>query len=112
MKKIWLVALLIVLTGCSTMTEKQPFPLKETESVLVRECRMVGKYPGPEGYRFWGPPPVLGDFKYRTALKAKEKGATHIYWRVVIDGFEGVTVGMAYDCSAVPWMMNNEEGAE
>jgi len=112
MKKSWLVAPLIMLSGCSMFTEKKPFPLKETEPAMVRDCRKVGKYPGPAGYRFWGPPATLGDYKYQTALKAKEKGATHIYWREDPEGMEGGIAGFAFDCSGVPSMMNDGDGFE
>jgi hypothetical protein len=50
----------------------------------------------------WGPPAALGTFKYDTAKKAKEMGATHIYWGEDVEGLEGGIVGIAVDCTGVP----------
>jgi hypothetical protein len=103
MKTFLLFAAIIAISGCSTCLPDKPFPLGMADPISVRECRRVGKYPGPDGYRFWGPPPVLADFKYRTAVKAKEAGATHIYWREDVRGFYGQTrvFGYAFDCTGV-----------
>ncbi len=46
-------------------------------------------FPGRIGYRMWGPPADLGTFKFDTAKKAKEMGATHIYWGEDVDGLAG-----------------------
>jgi hypothetical protein len=100
MKKISAAIFLLMLCGCSTAAQK-PFPLEVVEPHVVAKCRQVGKYPGPGGYRMWGPPAVPGSFKYETALKAKEKGATHIYWREDVDGIDGNIVGNAFDCTGV-----------
>jgi hypothetical protein len=90
------------IVACSGTSCGGPFPLIESDHISVRECRLVGKYPGPSGYSSWGPPPVLGDFKYQTALKAKEAGATHIFWGEEKTGIIGTTViGYAFDCTGV-----------
>jgi hypothetical protein len=108
MKKSMLFGSLLLLSGCSMFSSNKPFPLVETEPPVVRECRKVGTFPGPTGSRMWGPPPVLADFKYRTAVKAKEMGATHIYWRENIEGIGGETVGYAFDCTGVVTETNED----
>ncbi len=108
MKKILLAAALFVLVGCSMFESNRPFPLVETEPVYVRECRKVGTFPGPTGKRMWGPPAVLADFKYQTALKAKDMGATHIYWREILQGLDGQTFGYAFDCTGVETEKNGD----
>ncbi|MDD2337451.1 MAG: hypothetical protein PHD01_12830 [Geobacteraceae bacterium] len=102
MRRLWLVVPLLGLTGCSVFTENAPFPLKETNQSDVKACRKVAKLPGPSGYRMWGPPAALGSFKYDAAKKAKEMGATHIYWGEDVEGIEGGIVGYAVDCTGVP----------
>ena len=113
MKTFLLFITIIAITGCSTYHTDIPFPLGTADPISVRECRPVGKYPGPYGYRYWGPPPVLGDFKSRTAMKAREAGATHIYWREDIRGYYGETriTGYAYDCTGVAMPKNYEDPA-
>jgi len=103
MKIFLLVVTILATTGCSSYVSHQAFPLEVADPVSVRGCRPIGTFPGPYGYRYWGPPPVLGDFKYQSALKAKEAGATHIYWREASMGFYGETrvIGYAFDCSGV-----------
>ncbi|MRR07696.1 MAG: hypothetical protein EG828_12325 [Deltaproteobacteria bacterium] len=104
---------ILALTGCSTHLSNTPFPLEIANPSSVRECRLVGKYPGPVGYRFWGPPPVLGDFKFQSAVKAKESGATHIYWREAFRGYYGEMriIGYAFDCSGVAMPESYEDSA-
>jgi hypothetical protein len=103
MKTLWLFAVLLAVTGCSTYNAGRPFPLVEADPISVRGCRPVGRFAGPSGYRFWGPPPVLGDFKYRAAVQAREAGAIHIYWRDDFWGYYGQSrvVGHAFDCTGV-----------
>jgi hypothetical protein len=101
MKKIILLGSLLMLSGCSMFGSSKPFPLVETAPMGVKGCRKVATFPGPTGSRMWGPPAVLADFKYQTALKAKEMGATHIYWREDLEGMNGQTVGHAFDCTGV-----------
>lgn len=100
MKLLWLFIAFIAVAGCAM---SRPIPLEESDPMSVRECRPVGSYPGPYGYRFWGPPPVLGDFKYLAASAAADAGATHIYWREAVLGYYGQTriVGYAFDCRGV-----------
>jgi hypothetical protein len=101
MKRTLLLVPLLALSGCSLFTSNAPFPLKETSPAKVRECRKVAKFPGPEGFRMWGPPATLGSFKYDTAVKAKEMGATHIYWGEDVDGLQGGIFGYAVDCTGI-----------
>lgn len=101
MKRIWLLFSLLGLAGCSLFTTNEPFPLLEATPKSVKECRKVGKFPGPSGFRMWGPPAALGPFKLETAKKAKAMGATHIYWREDLEGLEGGIVGYAFDCTGV-----------
>jgi hypothetical protein len=111
MKTFFLFVAITAISGCSTYHSEKPFPLGTADPLSVRECRPVGTYPGPYGYRFWGPPPVLADFKYRTAVKAGEAGATHIYWREDFRGFYGEirVFGYAFDCTGVT-MPKYDEG--
>jgi hypothetical protein len=102
MKRLWLVVPMLGLAGCSVFGSNTPFPLQETSPADVRACRQVAKIPGPSGYRMWGPPAALGTFKYDAAKKAKEMGATHIYWGEDVEGLEGEVVGYAVDCTGVP----------
>jgi hypothetical protein len=108
MKKTALIGSLLVLSGCSMFGSNKPFPLVETEPIVVTGCRKVGTFPGPTGSRVWGPPAVLADFKYQTAVKAKEMGATHIYWRETLNGIEGQTFGYAFDCTGVVTETNED----
>lgn len=103
MKTFLLFITIIAITGCSTYVSSKPFPLEVADPVSVRECRPVGNFPGPYGFRFWGPPPVLGDFKYQSAVTARELGATHIFWRDALLGYYGETriIGYAFDCTGV-----------
>ncbi|HOP40054.1 MAG TPA: hypothetical protein PLI53_03345 [Geobacteraceae bacterium] len=111
MKK-WLLVSLLGLTGCSMFTTSTPFPLKETSPENVRECRKVGKFYGPSGFRMWGPPATLGAFKLEAAKKAKAMGATHIYWREDLEGVEGGIVGYAFDCTGVEVDMDENDFEE
>lgn len=113
MKTFLLFVTIFAIAGCSTNVSNTPFPLEFADPVSVRECRLVGKYPGPYGYRFWGPPPVLGDFTYQSAVQAKEAGATHIYWREAFKGYYGEIriIGYAFDCSGVAMPKNFEDSA-
>jgi len=99
---IYVIAILAIL-GSSTEVSSKVFPLVVADPASVGECRLVERIPGPYGYRFWGPPPVLADFKYQSAAKAKEAGATHIFWREAIMGYYGQTrvIGYAFDCTGV-----------
>lgn len=103
MKTFILFVSILTILGSSTAVSSRPFPLGVADPASVGECRLVERIPGPYGYRFWGPPPVLGDFKYQSAVKAKEAGATHIFWREAIKGYYGQTrvIGYAFDCSGV-----------
>jgi hypothetical protein len=105
MKKTMLACLLVVLSGCSVT----PAPLIETEPIFVRDCRKIGTFPGPAGKRMWGPPAVLADFKYKTSVKAKEMGATHIYWRQEFSGLDEMIVGHAFDCTGVDTRTGEED---
>lgn len=98
---LWLLTLFAVV-ACAPRSGSRPFPLTESDPISVRECRQIGKYPGPAGYSSWGPPPVLADFKYQTALKAREEGATHIFWGEEKTGIIATRViGYAFDCTGV-----------
>ena len=97
-----LLAGVLALVACARTPGAAPFPLVESDPISVRECRPIGKYPGPSGYSSWGPPAVLADFKYQTALKAREEGATHIFWGERKTGIIGTQiVGYAFDCTGV-----------
>jgi hypothetical protein len=111
MKKLWLLVPLLGLAGCSLFISDTPFPLKETSPAKVKDCRKVAKFPGPSGYRMWAPPAAFATYKYDTAKKAKEMGATHIYWGEDIEGLEGGIVGYAVDCTGVDLEMD-ENGFE
>lgn len=103
MKTFILFAAILTITGCSTFVSYKPFPLEVADPIRVSGCHLVDKIPGPYGYSFWGPPPVLGDFKYQSAVRAKEAGATHIFWRETLQGYYGETrvIGYAFDCTGV-----------
>jgi hypothetical protein len=103
MKIIMLLVTIFAVTGCTAYSSQRPFPLEVSEPWSVRECRPVGTFPGPYGYRYWGPPPVVGDYKYQSALRAKEAGATHIFWREATRGYYGQIrlMGYAFDCTGV-----------
>ncbi len=113
MKLYWLLVTIFAIFGCTTIPSGQPCPLRAADPISVRECRPVGKFPGPYGYRFWGPPPVLGDFKYRAAMKAREAGATHIYWREDASGYYGQAriTGYAFDCTGVAMPIYDQDFA-
>jgi len=111
MKNFLLFVSILAITGCSTYASSKPFPLEVATPLTIGECRLVAKIPGPYGYSYWGPPPVLGDFKYQSAVKAKEEGATHIFWRDAIMGYYGETrvIGYAFDCTGVTMPKNYED---
>ncbi|MEZ4598481.1 MAG: hypothetical protein R2940_01685 [Syntrophotaleaceae bacterium] len=103
-----LLVIFTMFAGASALWAES-FPLTESDMISVRECRPVGKYPGPSGYSFWGPPPVLADFRYQTALKAREAGATHIVWKNETNGIRGRVTGYAFDCTGVKMPTWSEE---
>ena len=111
MKKICLLVSLLALSGCSMFTGDNPFPLQEVapDPEIVKDCRLVGTFPGPEGYRFAGPPVVLSDFKWQTAEKAKRMGATHIYWWEGGGKVKGEITGFAFDCTGVDMPQGDED---
>lgn len=112
MKKLWLLVPLFALSGCSMFSGDTNFPLQELapDPEIVKDCRLIGTFPGPGGYRFAGPPPVLSDFKLRTAEKAKRMGATHIYWWEGGGKVQGEMTGFAFDCTGVD--MSTGDGYE
>ncbi|MDD2337912.1 MAG: hypothetical protein PHD01_15220 [Geobacteraceae bacterium] len=111
MKIFLLFVSMLTVTGCSASAAYKPFPLEVANPMSMGECRPVANYPGPYGYRFWGPPPVLGDFKYQSALKARDAGATHIFFREADIGYYGATrvFGYAFDCTGVTMPKNYED---
>lgn len=111
MNRILFCVALFALWGCSMFSGGKPYPLQETEPERVVKCRKIGVFPGPGGYRIWGPPPIMADFKLRSAEKAKEMGATHIYWEENVEGIAGGITGYAFDCTGVeiPWDDGEEE---
>jgi hypothetical protein len=109
MKRVVISVSLFMLSGCSMFGGSKPFPLVETDPTAVRDCRPVGRYPGPSGYKYWGPPAVTGPFKLDTAEKARAAGATHIYWRPTGMGMSGAVTGFAFDCTGVDMGPDNGE---
>jgi hypothetical protein len=110
MKKICLLALLMMLPGCSMFSSGKPFPLEEVGSQeTVKDCRKVATYPGPKGYRMYGTPTATATFKLETAEKAKAEGATHIFWDEDVLGVKGQLIGYAYDCTGVLMGTQNDE---
>jgi len=99
MQKVLIVLSLFVVAGCASA--KNAPPLVETNHDTVRNCRQVAKFRSEAGKKYWGPPPVLGNFKYESAVKAKEMGATHIYWMQGGPGMDSVLTGWAVDCTGV-----------
>lgn len=108
----FLIVLMMTLSGCSLFSTRQEFPLEETSPHVVKNCRPVGQYIGPHGYKYWGPPPAAGPFKLQTAEKAKAAGATHIYWRSTGMGMGGNLTGFAFDCTGVDLSPDTEESEE
>lgn len=112
MKFILLVTGALLIWGCSTATTvpsgKGILAVRESDRISVRQCRYLGKIPGPTGYTYWGSPPVMGGFKAQAAAQAKQMGATDITWgEEKVSGdpspYDGKSrvFGYAYDCTGV-----------
>jgi hypothetical protein len=81
MKKALLVILFLLLAGCAGFAGRQSNIIEVSTPEEVKGCQFLESFQGPSGYRMWGPPMVIGNFKNEAILKAKRIGATHILWR-------------------------------
>jgi hypothetical protein len=81
MKKALLVFSFLLLAGCGGFAGRQSTIIEASTPEEVKGCQFLESFQGPSGYRMWGPPMVVGNFKNEAVQKAKIIGATHILWR-------------------------------
>lgn len=81
MKKTLLVFSILFLAGCGGFTGRQSTIVEVSDQEQVKGCQFLESFQGPTGYRMWGPPMVIGNFKSEAIQKAEMLGATHILWR-------------------------------
>jgi hypothetical protein len=81
MKKALLVFSFLLLAGCGGFAGRQSTIIEVSEREEVKGCQLLESFQGPSGYRMWGPPMVIGNFKNEVIQKAENIGATHILWR-------------------------------
>ncbi len=81
MKKALLVFSFLLLAGCGGFAGRQSSIIEVSEREQVKGCQLLASFQGPSGYRMWGPPMVLGNFKNEVMRQAENIGATHILWR-------------------------------
>ncbi len=81
MKKALLIFSFLFLSGCGGFAGRQSTVTEASDRAQVRGCQFLASFQGPSGYRMWGPPMVIGNFKNEAIQKAEMLGATHILWR-------------------------------
>ncbi len=81
MKKTLLIFSFLFLAGCGGFAGRQSTIVEASTPEQVKGCKLLASFQGPSGYRMWGPPMVIGDFKNEAIQKAEMLGATHILWR-------------------------------
>ncbi len=82
MKKTLLIFIsFLLLAGCGGFAGRQSTIIEASDREQVKGCKLLASFQGPSGYRMWGPPMVIGDFKNEAIQKAEMLGATHILWR-------------------------------
>jgi hypothetical protein len=81
MKKALLVFSFLLLAGCGGFAGRQSTIIEASTPEEVKGCQFLESFQGPSGYRMWGPPMVVGNFKNEAVQKARRIGATHILWR-------------------------------
>ncbi len=81
MKKALLIYPLLLLAGCAGLAGRQSAIIEAGDWREVEGCQLLESFQGPSGYRMWGPPMVIGNFKNEVIRKAEIIGGTHILWR-------------------------------
>lgn len=104
---------LFLLAGCGGFAGRQSTIIEASDREQVKGCQLLESFQGPSGYRMWGPPMVIGNFKNEAIREAEKIGATHILWRYSIiwrnksTGLGETAFVDAYKC---PVSEGNEEG--
>jgi hypothetical protein len=80
-KKVLLFFSFLLLAGCGGFAGRQSIIIEASDREQVKGCQLLESFQGPSGYRMWGPPMVIGNFKNEAIQKAERIGATHILWR-------------------------------
>jgi hypothetical protein len=81
MKETLLFFSFLLLAGCGGFSGRQSTIIEASAPEEVKGCQFLESFQGPSGYRMWGPPMVIGNFKNEAIQKAERIGATHILWR-------------------------------
>ena len=81
MKKTLLIFSFLLMTGCGGFVGRQSAIIEVSNREEVKGCQILASFQGPSGYRMWGSPMVIGNFKNEAIQKAENIGATHILWR-------------------------------
>ncbi len=81
MNKALLVFSFLLLAGCGGFAGRQSSIVEVGAREDVKGCQFLATFQGPSGYRMWGPPMVIGNFKNEVIRQAENIGATHILWR-------------------------------
>ncbi len=112
MKKALLVFSFLLLTGCGGFAGRQSTIIEVSDREQVKGCQLLESFQGPSGYRMWGPPMVIGNFKNEVIQKAEMIGATHILWRKNVlwrNKGTGLTETAFVDAYKCPVSEGNEE---
>ncbi len=100
MKKSLVVVSLLLLVGCGGFSGKQSTIVEADVPYQVKDCQFLKSFKGPSGYRMWGTPMIIGNFKNEAIQKAEKIGATHILWRNESAGLGETAFVDAYKCPA------------
>ncbi len=109
MKKALLVVSLMLLAGCGGFSGKQSTIMEVGLPYEVKDCRLLQSFKGPSGYRMWGNPMNIGNFKNEAIQKAEKIGATHILWRNESADLVETAFVEAYKCLVDQDEMRNRE---
>jgi hypothetical protein len=97
MRKVLLVVLLFLLSGCSGVVGKQSTLIQVGEARDVKDCQLLESFMGPTSYRMWGTP-YIGNFKNEAMEKAEKMGATHTFFTTEDSSIGSIAVLKAYKC--------------
>ncbi|HET6420710.1 MAG TPA: hypothetical protein VFG19_11170 [Geobacteraceae bacterium] len=109
MKNALLVVSLLLLAGCGGFSGKQSTIVEVSDKEEVTDCKFLQSFAGPSGYRMWGNPAVIGDFKKEAIQKAEKIGATHIIWRDEPTNLGETSFVDAYQCPVSTENRGNKE---
>jgi len=109
MKKVLLAVSLLILGGCAGFAGRQSSIIEVGAREQVEGCQLLESFQGPSGYRMWGNPVVIGNFKNEAIQKAEKMGATHILWRTEKTDLGESTFVDAYKCPVSEGSTGNKD---